>query len=95
MTIGPRWIGLLIAHFALWLTRKHDTRHQLTRKHHKRYHYDLDGIPRPAPWQCRCGYRDECAIHCGDGHTTGQCPPQLSSYITGTEHIPWETTEPY
>jgi hypothetical protein len=23
---------------------------------------------------CPCGYRTECPIHCGTGHTTGQCP---------------------
>jgi hypothetical protein len=23
---------------------------------------------------CPCGYRTECPIHCGSGHTTGQCP---------------------
>lgn len=25
--------------------------------------------------QCPCGYVDECAVHCGPGHTNGQCPP--------------------
>lgn len=23
---------------------------------------------------CVCGYTTECAVHCGDGHTTGRCP---------------------
>jgi hypothetical protein len=24
---------------------------------------------------CACGYTDECAVHCGDGHETGRCAP--------------------
>lgn len=23
---------------------------------------------------CPCGYAEECAVHCGDGHETGDCP---------------------
>ena len=23
---------------------------------------------------CPCGYRSECAVHCGSGHTDGSCP---------------------
>lgn len=25
--------------------------------------------------KCPCGYSEECAIHCGYGHYTGDCPP--------------------
>lgn len=27
---------------------------------------------------CPCGYRTECPIHCGSGHTTGQCPQMIT-----------------
>jgi hypothetical protein len=31
--------------------------------------------PRTAPVRpCPCGYGTECAVWCGDGHTTGLCP---------------------
>ena len=53
------------------------------------YAHDLLEVPggvvcAPSCWchvlsrgRCPCGYFTECAIHCGDGHRNGQCPPRM------------------
>lgn len=32
-----------------------------------------EGFLRDLNGPCPCGYRDECPVHCGDGHVTGAC----------------------
>lgn len=33
---------------------------------------------------CPCGYKVECAVHCGNGHNTGECP-RYDTYVSDLE----------
>jgi len=42
---------------------------------------------------CPCGYDKECGVHCGNGHTTGKCPPLTKAYKSYRRKQSGETSD--
>lgn len=84
--VGPRWVGRTIARWMLELhvhaardympsaLEDQAARYALTDARDEARKLNMDKFGRTC---CPCGYVEECAFWCGNGHETGSCSSEI------------------